>query len=179
MPRARGIGMPKKRSSSPSSTKIQAEATPPPPPAVEGGPAPSDSIEPTRTDVPQMTRVKMECLAATRLVKLERKVLESVVRTLEKCGKTLERVTKREEKAMQVLERPPPPLARVPPAKQLRLIQAAEARLDKAGANFDLAYQAVMKQQVILAAAKMLSREKQNARLRSLLRKHRVPMKDA
>ena len=98
--------------------KKEEDATPQLTEAATGGPAPPAAEEPMLTDLPPPSRAKAERLAATALVKEESKVLESLIRKLEKCGAALEHVVAREEKPLQVLERPRPPRLPVPVEKQ-------------------------------------------------------------
>lgn len=110
------------------------------------------------------------------MVKQEFSKLRPLVRSFNSSVDALGAVNEKAEKAMKVLDRPKPPLVRVPPEKQLRIISIWEARIDKATEEVNSARMAVLEQKLTVVCAQLVSRDMQIGRLRRLLRKHRIAM---
>ena len=137
-------------------------------------PPPSPSHVPATPDVPPPSPKKLERLAATRLVKQESRTLRPLIRSFYSSIDALGAVNEKAEKALAVLDRPKPPRVRAPPAKVVQVISRWEARVDKALVEMMSAHVAMLEQKNRVVGTQLASRDLQIARLRRLLRKHRI-----
>ena len=174
MPRARGLGMPKKgaqrKASSPEEVPEPIASTEPP----ETAPPPSPSREPATHDEPPASPRKLERLTATAVVKEEYRKLRPLVRSYFAAVDAMDAVSERAEKAMAVLDRPKPPRVVPPPEKKLKVLNTLEAMIDKATNKAHAAHVAMLEQKLMAVCAQLVSRDLQIGRLRRLLRKHRI-----
>jgi len=175
MPRAHGIGMPKKQRRALCSLKPTDEVESEPAEVAEQPPAAALPPKPTSPGKPVPSPAKLRRQAAVALVKERCRECRVAEWKLQKSSDRLARITESQTKAMDVLERPRPPRVRLPPRKRQQMLNKMSIIADSARDAVIDCRQAhwVAKEDALYAI--IASRNTELARLRSLLRKHCVP----
>ena len=101
-------------------------------------------------------------------------MLRPLMRSFYSSIDALGAVNEKADKALKVLDRPRPPRVRAPPAKRVKVINRWEARVDKALVDMMSRHVAMLEQKNRVVCSQLVSRDLQIARLRRLLRKHRI-----
>lgn len=175
MPRLKGLGMPKKQSRARCPLKPTDEVESEPAGAAKQPPAPAPPPEPTSPGNPVYSRAKLRRQAAVALVKERMRECRVAEGKLQKASDRLAHITESQTKAMAALERPRPPLRRLPPQKRLQKYNKWQIIADSAMDAVIDCREAYWKAKQDALYAIIASRNTENARLRALLRKHRVP----
>ena len=177
MPRQRGLSNPRPKKKRPPAPQTGEEIAPPTPDAADPPPPAPDDAGPPRTDPsPKLSHAEC-CRAATKQVKRESAALGTLYKTLMMCYSASDNVATRCDKAMKVLDRQEHSKKPPRPRQIVRRIEMWERREAAADHNIMVARLAVAEQREIVQCAVVVSRDMQIARLRALLRKHRIPMK--
>ena len=179
MPRQRGLSNPRPKKKRPPAPQTGEETTPPTPDAADPPPPAPDDADPPRTDPsPKLSHAEC-CRAATKQVKRESAALGTLYKTLMMCYSASENVIARNDKVYNVLDQQKHSKKRLTWVQERRKIDQCERRATSAEHNIMVARLAVAEQREIVQCAHVVSRDMQIARLRALLRKHRIPMKSA
>ena len=175
MPRATGIGMPKKKSKSKPSSKPAAESPPEPTDLPEPVEIPSPRLESTPIDACAPSPAKLMRQAGIALVKEKRKIWKSANKKHLQAIDACKRICEREEKRGKVLERPRPPRVLLPLAKRAQEFGKCEARMAKAIEKVDCHAILALEAKEELYCMIMACKNVELKRLRALLRKHNIP----